>query len=168
MPFLLFTLNCFAQTETKEDFLNEVDMAIVQFKSENEQMYFLSKEAGTVFAGTFSWCRHLVEFKRVVDSSTINEMVSQANIDTEEVEWNFNNLARATPFYGQIKKITERDTIWESHYYFSRPIFDRSKNYVMISVGHWCGLLCGYQEVLLFKKMNKHWIKISEAYGLVN
>ena len=48
-------------------------------------------------------------------------------------------------------------------YYFSRPIFDNTRQYAIICMGVTCGSLCGHRCIYLFKNVNGKWTKIAET-----
>ncbi|HEX8548506.1 MAG TPA: hypothetical protein VF691_16205 [Cytophagaceae bacterium] len=48
-------------------------------------------------------------------------------------------------------------------YYFSRPIFDNTNEYAIISMSYVCGNLCAYGCTFLFQKIKGEWRKVAKA-----
>ena len=159
---LLFSTNCFGQTETKEDFVNEVYIVKV---SDTVKSYPLSKEASRLFWLNIEALRK--ETREVIDSSSLEQMIYKALKDTLDEEWNFQQLrtAKYEDWRPALIKKSKRNFVLleRTYYYFSKPIFNDLHTLAMITLSYHCGHLCGDGCVYVFKKINGHWIKIAET-----
>lgn len=165
ISLLLFSLSCCKKPDTKEGFLNQVRRDVLRVPS---QKYFLLSNAHKIFLSNrdFEFLRN--DFKKFIDSGTLNELITNATNDTLMQEWNIQLLKNAK-FINLTKKLKNQiphDMV--PYYNFSRPIFDKSGKYALMSMSYYCGELCGYGCTYLFKYREGRWGKIAETNCFVN
>ena len=195
---LICALKSFCQTETKEDFVNEV------YKSEvnkSYRYYYLSKYASKIYwhherSGLFDTIAlhdtvrnpdksELLESiialehpeMSKIPGSVLEELYHKANTDTIEEYWDFTSLKKAR-IAGDIqhriikennRKRSQLQTFtWNlSHpkerkniFIFSKPIFNKSKEYAIISLESYCGNLCAHRCIYMFRKISGKWNEV--------
>lgn len=156
---LLFTsFSSYAQSITKEDFLNDV---YTTFIDSTQKTYFLSRGAEpfmTLRDDNFKLLKR--KFAGNIDSMVLERMVTKMLADTTEQRWNCPILHNAVcdfeaEFNNRNKIIT--------YYRMSFPVFDDNYQYAIMQEMTICGPQCGNVCIFLFKKIDAHWIALTSA-----
>lgn len=164
--------------ETKEEFLNKITPSVIDTSIDN---YFLFSQTETL-----DYNRKLDpdikrELLKVLSEATATDILNNLHSDTVPMLWNQNlllnaslvNAGKADTLSGNIvfnytglnkrqqKKLNKDLNAKRSRvYYFSRPIFDRTKQFALIQMRYACGTACGNGCLYIFKSDHGRWIKL--------
>lgn len=181
---LLLAINCSAQTETKEDFVNEVYQSFVDKRS----FYYLHEQAKRIKLDRSRIKEIRIEFKPLLPGEIINELIKNGLQSDSGARWDFIELVNARAYNkdsselinnisgffdgsgmdsNQIKeaglKIARRRQQIGGLYSFSQPVFDHTHRYALMSMRYYCGLLCANGCLYLFKKIKGKWEQIGRC-----
>jgi len=115
----------------------------------------------------------LVSLQRNIESDTANYQWTQASLkdivllNSKQVDTTLGNIITVS-YNGESRSQYKAKTKLlaskrEGVYFFSNPVFDSSGEYSVIQVGYVCGNACGRQCLVLFKKVDGHWVKLTET-----
>jgi len=181
---LLSASPCFAQTETKESFVNQVCTTVV---TDTTRPYYLSQGARGIQLDTADLFNIRVDMPEKALADIFVQMLRNLpQSDTAQV-WDFSKLANAIPYnndsvrilyifnselvvkQGWSKRRIKKE--WKKHelaqkqaggnlYTFSAPVFDAYYQYAAIRLRSYCGSLCANVCIYFFKRINGRWEKV--------
>lgn len=181
LTILFFALYFLAKGQlSKEEFLNKIRPLIIDTAINH---YYLFKQTETLYYNRQLGTDIKQELLKLFPEDAANDIITSISSDTVETWWDENllldatlvNAKQADTLIGSIvfnytglnkkqQKKLRKDLISkrERVYYFSRPIFDRSREFALVQMRYACGTACGNGCLYLFKLYNGRWIKINE------
>ncbi len=180
---LIYALNSYSQIITKENFVNEMYHTIVD---SSFRYYYLHANAPAIYwhyeknelmakLAVYDSAKNpakseLLESLALYDStikqisgSILEELYDKANADTITEHWDYTQLNKARKISLDIKnkmKLRDKHLLLEEEkniFFFSKPIFNKSKEYAIISMERYCGNICAYRCIYLLRKITGKW-----------
>ncbi len=162
---LFLALNCFGQSETKEDFVNEVYKSLVGKKHN----YYLNETANEITQEQDHLKYYKADLQQLIPIQVINELLDNTFHSTSDTLWDFTKLVNVIGYNNDSSKLfsllngliflqtgpdseqtkakqielDQRGNQIEGLYTFSQPVFDHTHQYALMSLGLNCEMLCG-------------------------
>ena len=181
---LLSASSCFAQTETKESFVNQVWRTEV---SDTTRPYYLNEYAMGIHLDSSDLFVLSMDIPDKTQAEIFVQMLRNVPPNDTSQVWDFSKLTGAMPYNQdsvrtlslfkstfvvkpewsnrRIKKEWQKHELAQKQaggnlYTFSAPVFDSAYQHAAIRLRSYCGNLCAHSCIYFFKRINGRWEQV--------
>jgi|GEM_PF-6372502 len=150
--------HCFAQPETKEQFVTEI-LAETPFSFGEQKVYLSDTARGW---GKFDHVDSLSilnpQVNKNIPDSVLSRIITNCSFSASKKWGSIPDIKVVNTRSGKFTKLKKGTDIYRRQSFFmSDVVFDDSRTYAMIRAGRICGRYCGDSCVYFFRKVDNKW-----------